>query len=156
MPSTHANSTTQETLRSICTGYWRRAMKDGSPTGYLEYVSQQTCRSVLAQIRVVLESIKDDDGVDAWAQHEWLSMGSRDEETAVFPKGDPIAAMRYGSNEGYFVEIISWDRAAGTHVLCCTIKYLTNKSFVYRVAQMLNDALWNGGFHSTLIDEQPQ
>ena len=136
---------TLQMRKCVNTNYFAPKLVNGSPAGYLEYRGQQKLSDVMAQIDAVLEGIVNAEGDNARQLYEWWGAPNNTEDVE-FPKGEPFAAFRYGSSEGYFVQILSSQRSTGSYVLCAEIKYLTDKTFVYRVAQELNEALWEGGF----------
>lgn len=129
----------------ISSEYWVPKLVDGKPSSYLNYHSQRTIGAVRAQIETVLAEVRDEEGISAKDQLEWLSTEPSYSE-APCPKGELFAALRRGSNEGYLAEIYALDRHEGVARGIATIKFLSNKSFVYRVVEALNEACDEGLF----------
>lgn len=127
----------------ISSEYWVDKLVDGKPSGYLNYHSQRTIGVVRSQVEAVLAEVRDEDGVSAKDQLEWVSTTPNYSE-APCPKGELFAALRRGSNEGYLAEIYALDRHEGVARGIVTIKFLTNKAFVYRVVEALNEACDEG------------
>ncbi len=138
-------------MSHISTSYWVPAVKDGKPTGILNYHSQKPMREVRKQIESVLEATCDSDNVPAAKIMEWLTTEPKDDE--LCPKGEPFAVMRQGASEGYLAEIFVMARNENTARRCVTIKFLSGKSFVYEVVRALNEACSEGGFAN---DHPPQ
>lgn len=128
----------------IVTDYCVEKLDNGKPTGLWNWHSQRSVVDVIAQLKVILATIRTDDGT-ALEFAEWITP-EYDDENREFPRGEPFAAMRHGSNEGYLVHIFSFDRQAGNIHPVIAIKYLTDKDFTYRVAKVVNEALYDGGF----------
>lgn len=130
----------------ISTSYWIPKLDErGQPTGMLSYHSQKTMTEVRKQVEAVLANVRDDEGVSALDQMEWLATEPR-QGASLCPKGEPFAALRHGTSEGYLAEIFVLDRHEGVARGIATAKFLSNKAFVYRVAEALNEACYEGGF----------
>lgn len=114
------------------------------PHNTYTYHSQPTIAAVIDQLKVVLDTLVDSNGLTALQGAEWISQ--TDDDAIEFPRGETFAAMRHGSNEGYLVHIFSYDRDTGIIKCVITIKYLSDKAFTYQVAEIVNEALWDAGF----------
>jgi hypothetical protein len=128
----------------ISTTYWNPKVIDNQPTGTWEYTGQRKISDVIKQVESILDTVTDADNIPGSKLAEWITQ--YDDDAIEFPAGEPFAAMRYGANEGYLVEVFSFDTSAGTVVPVIIVKYLSDKSLVYKLVEAVNDALWNGGF----------
>lgn len=129
--------------------YKHKLNEYGEKTGSYNYAGQKPTEKVLSEVKNVLSSIKDKDGCNAKEAAEWISPDCKE----LFPAGEPFASMRYGANEGYLVHVFSNNRSEGVIHPAITIKYLSDKYFVYQIARELNEAL-NDGLYLTEINEE--
>ncbi|MCP4121721.1 MAG: hypothetical protein GY751_08195 [Bacteroidetes bacterium] len=139
----------------ITTTYEKPYMEAGViQPGLWVYDKQQTMDKVEDQVKQILSTIQDAEGVAADKTFEWISadLPLNMKPTEVdFPKGEPFACMRYGSNEGYLVVIYVVDRNKGTTTSAFVIKYLSDESFVYDIAKNLNKAFYDGMYERVLM-----
>ena len=116
---------------------------DRKKPGMLQYAGQRSMEDVENQIRDVMDGVLFEDDATALEACEWIARAQGLEE---FPKGEAVALMSHGGCEGYLVRIVAFDRGTEKYRLCFTLKYLSAKNDVYRLARELNEALWEGGF----------
>ena len=124
--------------------YLPRTDENGQRINSYTYCRQRLITEVISDLKDVLHTLKDDQGISAHEGAEWIRQDN--DERVDFPRGEPFAAMRHGSNEGYLVHIFSFNRETGETTCVITIKYLSDREFSYKVANYVNEALWNAGF----------
>ena len=141
-------------MPSIVTEYY--VPKVGDSTYTHTYHSQATITEVIDQVKDVIDTLSDGFGLTGLQGAEWIRQDN--DSLTEFPRGDSFACLRHGSNEGYLVHVFSLNRDKSLCQCIITIKYLSDRAFSYQVAEMLNEALYNGCFECRLPPgyEQPE
>lgn len=118
--------------------------EQGRSTGILSYVKQKTLKQVESQLRSVLQAItiKRWD-CDALGGCEWISTNSDLVEVGNFPKGEPLAVFREGSNEGYLLQIICHNQDNGEMIPVFSVKYLSDEDSVWEIVKNVSHAIRN-------------
>lgn len=125
----------------------RQTDETGKPTGLSNYHSMQPYSAILVQLKDVLSAINHEDGSTALELAEWISPDvdyGTPLDKVLAPQGVPFAAMVRGNSEGYHIRMFVISRRENTIKPLITIKYLSDKHFVYRVTQEVNEALDEG------------
>jgi hypothetical protein len=122
---------------------------DPERPGYLITDRQVSLLEFEAQVRHTLSTVEDQEEGNAEEHAEWISMfDHQDTLPNMSEPGDLVAFWRYGGNEGHIVDIAFVPRSnSGTAHKLVAIKYLNDKTFVQRVSNVLNEALYEGGFN---------
>jgi hypothetical protein len=136
------------TQLAIRTDVYQPKIVDGLDTGYLEYVKQQSYKSVQEQFVAVLKSIH----VESWGHcaHgglEYISYQAYEQDIkADIPKGALRVLVREGNCEGNRLELLIESAENFQLIPIMAAKYLTDRDEVWNIAKIIDEACHNGQF----------
>jgi hypothetical protein len=97
---------------------------------------------VLAQLKAVLATVKDQHGDTVDKTMEWIH--PEDDLAEYFPEGQPFVSVMRGNCEGFLLRIYNMHKAEIKCVI--SIKYFYGAEFMYKLGSIVSEALYEGGF----------
>lgn len=120
-------------------------IREGKPTGLLEYVKQRTYGDLKKQLEKVLSAINMPSWeCSAFDAAEYISFNQyKQNPEKPLPKGELVVMARHGKCEGYRIELLireESDKCTGI----IGVKYLTDRDGVWSITKQIDEACNNG------------